>query len=376
MPSVNWNKLKFLESTTNLKAVIKQSTGRSPSTEIARDIAACLQQGRIFFEIASAAPLQVQPLQLYYGVVGFAKAIILARNVQSIATVAQSHGLSDVSAQSAKIEELTLQFQRRGVFQQFNDVVAPLGRLSFYSGSMRQFEQKPFDSATALDGASCSLRDVLARVPGLQRLYKRTFSEDAACWAVSFHHTNERVELRIDDPHLFRDKDDLQSRVEKWRRDFPWLNDWCFTEAAHAWDNSVLLFYNGQKPLLGEFSDQTLRPTNTGFAGQKPSEGFIPFASIVPALAGGLTNDHPTAMMPLNDVAVSEFALQFCGAFLLSSLVRYRPQIWQHALSHSIMENMPVDDRTLSLIELFLHIVLASFPKLVEYCIDPSAADG
>ena len=90
MPSVNWNKLKFLESTTNLKAVIKQSTGRSPSTEIARDIAACLQQGRIFFEIASAAPLQVQPLQLYYGVVGFAKAIILARNVQSIATVAQS----------------------------------------------------------------------------------------------------------------------------------------------------------------------------------------------------------------------------------------------------------------------------------------------
>lgn len=92
MQSGDWNKLKFLERTTNLKAVIKQRTGKLPPTEIARDIAACLQQGRLFFEIADSASLQVQPLRIYYGIVGFAKAIILARNVQSIATIAQSQG--------------------------------------------------------------------------------------------------------------------------------------------------------------------------------------------------------------------------------------------------------------------------------------------
>jgi MFS family permease len=31
------------------------------------------------------------------------------------------------------------------------------------------------------------------------------------------------------------------------------------------------------------------------------------------------------------------YALQFLGSFLLSSLVRYRPQIWQNALSRSII---------------------------------------
>ncbi|MHC2245835.1 YaaC family protein [Bradyrhizobium elkanii] len=375
MSSGNWTKLKFLESITNLKAVIGQSAGRAPSTEIARDIGACLQQGRLFFEIASSAPLQVRPLQLYYGIVGFAKAIVLARKVQSIATIAQSHGLSDVSQQRTKIEELALQFQQRGVFQQFNDVVAPLGRLSFYSGYMRQFEQKPFHDAAGLNGVTCSLKDILARIPGLQKLYRRTFSEDGACWSVSFHHTGDRVELRIDDPHLFADRDDLQSRVEKWRLDFPWLNDWCFTEGVHAWDNSVLLFFNKLKPSAGEFSDQVLKPTDIGFASEKTNESFIPFAAILPALAGGLTNDHPTAIKPLNGVALSEFSLQFCGTFLLSSLVRYRPQIWQHALSHSIAQDMPVDDRALSLIELFLQTVLETFPKLVEYCIDPAGTD-
>lgn len=42
----------------------------------------------------------------------------------------------------------------------------------------------------------------------------------------------------------------------------------------------------------------------------------------------------------------------------------------KHALSHSVIENIPVDDRALSLIELFLRTVLQTFPKLVEHCID------
>jgi YaaC-like protein len=128
MPSDDWSKIRFLESIENLKQIVHQSTGRTPSTTIARDIAACLQQGRIFFEIASEAPLQVKPLQIYYGIVGFAKAIILARRVRSISTIIQSHGLSDISQQDAKIEELSLQFNGSGLFAQFNDTVAELGR--------------------------------------------------------------------------------------------------------------------------------------------------------------------------------------------------------------------------------------------------------
>lgn len=367
----DWNKLKFLESTTNLKAAIRHATGRTPSTEIARDIAACLQQGRLFFEIAALAPLQVQPLQIYYGIVGFAKAIILARAVQSIATIAQSHGLKDVSEQNSQIENLRMRFQTRGVFQQFNDAIAPLGRVNYYDDSnMLQFVPKPFDLAVSLNDGTCSLKDILARIPGLQTLYQRTFSEEAACLGIGFFHQHSSVQLRIDDPHLFRDKADLRLRVQVWRERYPWLNDWCFTEAMHAWGNSILHFYNLEKPAIGEFSDERLVAANNGFAAPQDVQRFIPFETIVPPLTGGLTTTHPATIQPLNGTSLSEFALQFCGAFLLSSLVRYRPNVWQHALSHAALEHRGADDRALSLIELFLQLALGEFPTLVEHVID------
>jgi hypothetical protein len=175
--------------------------------------------------------------------------------------------------------------------------------------------------------------------------------------------------LRIDDPHLFRDKADLQSRIQIWRERYPWLDDWCLTEATHAWGNSILIFYNLEKPALGEFSDQRLIMANNGFAAPQVVQQFVPFETIVPPLARGLTITHPAAIKPLNDTSLSEFALQFCGVFLLSSLVRYRPQIWQHALSHTALEHRAADDRALSLIESFLQHVLSDFPALVEHVI-------
>ncbi len=370
MQSQDWNNIRFIESTTNLKATIKRSTGKTPSTEIARDIAACLQQGRLFFEIASSAPLQVQPLQIHYGVVGFAKAIILARQVQSIATIAQSHGLSDVSADGSNVEEMTQRFHRRGAFTQFNDVVAALGRLNYYDSSMPRSQPKPFDAAAQLGDTTCSLRDILSRIPNLQNLYQRTFAEDAACLSMSFFHRDDDVELRIDDPHLFTDKDDLRLLVERLRQRFPFLGQWCLCEAERAWNNTILLFHNVERPADGEFSGTFLVVDQNGFTAPSRSRVHIPFSSILPALAGGITNDHPTAIQPLNGVSLSEFALQFCGAFLLSSVVRYRSQVWQHALSHSVLERRAADDRALSIIEAFSAKVLSDFPRLVEASIN------
>src|ERR1700730_883248 len=182
--------IKFLESTANLKSIISKSSGRTPSTEIARDISACLQQGRMFFEIAASAPPQIQPLQIFYGMVGFAKAVILARTVSLIATIQQSHGLSDVSSQNAKVEELSLRFQGNGVFAQFNDVMAQLGRINYFDKFSAPLSVlKPFDELSALNADKCSLKDILARIPGLQKLYSKTFSEDAACCGFSlFYH--------------------------------------------------------------------------------------------------------------------------------------------------------------------------------------------
>jgi hypothetical protein len=59
-------------------------------------------------------------------------------------------------------------------------------------------------------------------------------------------------------------------------------------------------------------------------------------------------------------------ALQFLGSFLLSSLVRYRPQIWQNSISQSVTAESPADDRALSLIEKFSR---RCFKWLSEYVV-------
>lgn len=369
----DWSKIRFLESTDNLKSIINQSTGRTPSTTAARDIAACLQQGRIFFEIATNAPLQVKPLQIYYGIVGFAKAVVLARQGRtSIATLAQSHGLSEISDQDAKIEDMTLQFHGNGLFTEFNDTVADLGRITYYD-EIASFQQvsKPFDSGASLATSRCTLKDVLARIPGLERAYERTFRELPACWYIELQYRQAVVHLELRVPTPFVDRDDVERLVATWRAKFPFLDHWCFTGASRAWDQSILKFNNYEKPAEGEFSPEFLVLRNGEFGPQRKAKpNTRPFADLLPALAGGITVDHAKAIEPLNGVSLSEFALHFCAAFILSSLVRYRPQIWQHALSHSAFPDRPTDDRALSLIEKFLEIVLAEFPKLVEKTID------
>jgi hypothetical protein len=93
----------------------------------------------------------------------------------------------------------------------------------------------------------------------------------------------------------------------------------------------------------------------------------IPFDSIMPPLAGGITDTHLFAMQPYDGVLLSEFSLHFMGCFLLSSLVRYRPQIWQRALSHSGSANVAADDKSLALIEQFCDVVISSFRALVVH---------
>ncbi len=89
----DWYDIKFMESATNVRELLGNSMGRTPSASIAREISVCIQQGRLFFEAASVAPIQIKPLQIYYGVVAFAQAVIVARNRHSLSTLARAHGV-------------------------------------------------------------------------------------------------------------------------------------------------------------------------------------------------------------------------------------------------------------------------------------------
>ncbi|WP_156433613.1 hypothetical protein [Bradyrhizobium retamae] len=101
----------------------------------------------------------------------------------------------------------------------------------------------------------------------------------------------ESAQLRIDDPHLFKSREELVSRVARWRDLYPWLKGWRLTEASHAWDNSVLLFYSIAKSNVDEFSEQRLVAGDNGFAANLRAEKFVPFETI--PLAGGISKNAP-----------------------------------------------------------------------------------
>jgi hypothetical protein len=374
MASRDWFDIKFLESASNVRRVLKKTTGRLPSATIATEIAVCIEQGRSLFELALSAPLQIRPLQLYYGVLSFAKAVIIARTYNSIATIDQTHGLSDISNPVSELAELRLKVLDRGVFQKFSEVVGAMGCIRYYdASSMLKRERKPFDNAAGLSGKEILLKEILARTPGLDKAFKKTFDEEASSAVLDLNIRYDDVRLRISDDQVFTDKESLLALIEQLRRRFPFLDQWCFHEASSAFDQSTITFRNTNKPQIGEFSEKITVKVGNNIVGQSgPYTEWVPFTSILPALAGGITNAMPTAMQPYDGALLSEFSTQFMGCFLLSSLVRYRPQIWQKAISRSVSENSPADDSALALIEQFNDVVFSSFPGLVVHAIDGS----
>jgi YaaC-like Protein len=360
-------------------SLIKWSTGRKPSASIAREISVCIQQGRLYFEAANAAPIQIKPLLIYYGVVGFAQAVIVAVSNSSLATLARAHGLTNISPLKGGVESLTLRFEKSGTFQEFNNAIAPLGRIAYYDNYMPKWYQKPFDSASGLTGKDISIREILARIPRLAGRFKQTFGSPAKMTGIMWHFgtpNTGRCELRIDDPELYTDRTSLAAAVQRWRADYPFLDRWRFVEATHAWGNAILTFDNAPASDEDDTAVANLvQASNNGFVNARfmmgASNVFVSAEDILPPLSGGYVRSADTyVLQPVAGVRLSEYSLQFLGCFLLSSLVRYRPQIWQNAISRSATQDKSADDRSLSLIEQFLDEVLNGFPNMVVHVID------
>jgi YaaC-like Protein len=376
MAEFEWHQCRFLESSENLKPLVKRRFGREPSTSIAREIAACLQQGRLFYEAAGRSPLEIRPLQLFYGMVGFSKALVLASSGCSINTLRQSHGLKDISVNNPRIAELRVKLGNAGTFQNFNDVVAGLSRFCYIDiQSQRRAVYLPSAKSRELRGVQLSLREIISRIPGLESLYRMTFSEDAqtAYIGTSQQFPDERIFLvYFQEPELFTDITSLEQIVNRWRKKFPFLKLWRLDSATHRYGYSELVFRNSVVP-ENEFSPTNLQHHERSFVatnqGQEVSTPF-PLERGLGPLAGGYPG--PTyAISPVGGHHISEFSFHYLGLFLLSTLVRYRPQTWMHAVSRSALSETPVDDRMLSLIERFLDLNSGTVPEMIVTILNP-----
>lgn len=373
--AINHYDLKFLESTTNLRPLVKRAFGREPTAKVARDIAVAIQQGRLFFEQAEDSPLQIRPLLVYYGVLSFARAVTAAIKNVELSALEQGHGLKDVGSPTS-IERLTTTVQEKGTFQEFNNAIAPRSRFYFFDNFNRTSAEKPFPRADALTGKEISIQDVLSRIPTMERNFSKTFGLNAQVIRLDFHSSGYvGTTLRIDEPSVADDRAKLTALVVKLRTEYPFLQHWCFESSTLQWNVTILKFTNEvfeHDDLAAEYLHEMMPGTYNRINFQ--SRSFSRVVDITPPMSGGFDKDaYSSVMQPIGGVYLNEHSLQFLGVFLLASLVRYRPQIWQHALSRTATQAAPADDRSLSLIEEFVGGVLHAFPKLVINMLEASS---
>jgi hypothetical protein len=312
---------------------------------------------------------------------GFSKALVLARRVVSLSTLPHAHGISDISDANCRIADMKVRIGARGILQEFNDAIRNLTRLCYF-GDMTEPHAYYLPSAASQDLSDLciSLRSVLSRIPGLETIYFDTFGEEANTQSFLIHRNVIRGSLwllRIDVHTLFTDKKSLRQILEGQRCRFPFLKGWSFIGAEHAWGKSLIKFVNVDNGGKDELSDQYLQGGGGRYevAGHPSIDGSTDSFNVaerVSPLAGGYSKSTAYGIAPINsDIYPSEYSLHFIALFVLSSLVRYRPNTWVHAISRTSISDAPADDGALALIERFLEINLEMIPSFVIQVINP-----
>ena len=358
--------LQFFESAENVRATLARTTGRTPSARKSKDIATFIQQGRMYFDAADQSPIEIRPLILYYGMMAFAKAVIVARGPRNAEALPQRHGLDDGSEFATRLLNLQVKIGDEGTFQEFNDVIAPREGLKYIEASMSKSHAMPTASSANLVGVELTLKQIFGNCACVADLYETTCSESSSklMYTLFLHGApTEQVDLRVDVKAPLANKDELREIVTRCRNDFTDLNNWRFREAVNAWDHAVLLFDNGTSN-IDELTDGGLRESMNGYTSIQPAEPLRDFRTLLSRASSSLAVDHNYFSAPINGLHISEISLQYIGIFLLGSLVRYRPQTWVHATTRFANSERPADDSALALVDGFMNEVRTRFPAL------------
>lgn len=94
MTSEVWHKILHFQTLDLVERVYKSKHGKSPSKKRISEITSNFIQAREYFASAEKADFSVQPLLLYYGVVGLSRGLILIESGLSEAALKPAHGIN------------------------------------------------------------------------------------------------------------------------------------------------------------------------------------------------------------------------------------------------------------------------------------------
>ena len=368
----SYNQLRYLESTENIKVAIQKLKGRELNTTTAKSICTYLQQGRMFLVNAEDAPYEIRPLILYYAISAFAKAIICVQKMNST-SIPTSHGLKDISNPTSRLESLTARIEGNGLFQVFNDAIKDSEGIYYYHESTLHKHNTPTAPSSEIARQTITLKEVLSRIGDVVGMFEQTFSHKANAHVFDINMYDDHAFLRIDTKELYTDRNSLIAIIAELRRSFPALNDWHIESASLDWGKSVIKFTNEPYDLSIELTEAVLihkaednsYSVNFG-ASKKLSNNKRPFSEILGIVGGGQRNEVPHFVTPYNGNYYAELSLRLIGMFMLSSLVRYRPQIWIHSLTHLATPERQLDDQMIALIEQFIDSTVNMFVDVSE----------
>lgn len=344
----------FYENTRNLKEHLKRFAGFEPNTQQASDIAACLRQGREFFRVSTTADLISKPVTLYYGMACYARALALSfANPRRLDQFPARHGLKAPSAFDVPMEKLEVRADGNdGLFHRFT---ASLAEVSGVATRTRDGHQLWIRLASEyperLDGFRANLKGLLGRTTGLEDFFQATFDELPL---------NAPVELNLaligaEDPGplaalVFRAP---RAADGEWIRHLhPRMERWYLREGAPFGD-----------PERGEVVFENFPPD----ANPRPSSAddqrraLVPLTGLLVPLTNGAQGDT-RLIAAVEGLTVPEPAIELAAAFLLSTVARYRPDLWS---SFSSFSPRDPNSRLRALIDAFIERALTVYPLQV-----------
>jgi hypothetical protein len=368
---MSWQDYKFLESASNVRTFLTKALDREPNTSVATEIATCLRQGRMFFEAAKDAPLDIRPLLVQYGVIAMGKALASARTLTAMNTFTQSHGLSDTSPYNASLEGLSLAVGGSGSFHEFNNAARLLDVFRHYGPKNEQRRVfLEYAASSHFVGKAFTFHDLFSRLPNQQTLYLDTFSRAGNCLDTHIYSESDgTAPLTV----TIREKSEVdlqrvQTIVAKLRSEFPFLQHWALHEIEANYGELKLKFLNLDRASAPDATRVHVGPRNF-FEEEIPPLPCTPTPlDKMPLPIQGSLFDGGNgigAIQALHGINCSLYAVIYMATFMLGSLVRYRPQTWIHALTSKITNDRALDDHSVALVEAFLDDVLSKFPVII-----------